>query len=70
VKPLIVSALAFLTLGTSQLRLRSSRALKAGAAKVDITLAESELPAELRRHTRSPVRARDRARQRLARLRR
>jgi hypothetical protein len=43
-KPLIVIALAFLTLGTSQPGLAQQPALKAGAAKVDITLAESELP--------------------------
>src|SRR4030095_12910787 len=43
-KPLIVAALAFLTLGTSQLGLAQQPALKAGAAKLDITLAESELP--------------------------
>src|SRR5678810_396695 len=43
-KPLVVTALAFLTLGTSQLGLAQQPALKAGAAQVDIALAESELP--------------------------
>src|SRR4030095_17083339 len=43
-KPLIVAALAFLTLGTSQLGLAQQPALKAGAAKVDHTRAENELP--------------------------
>jgi predicted neutral ceramidase superfamily lipid hydrolase len=44
VKPLIVTALAFLTLGTSLQAFAQQPRLKAGAAKVDITMAESELP--------------------------
>src|SRR6185436_5497351 len=47
-KPLIVTALLFLTLGVSQQSFAQAGLaqpeLKAGAAKVDITLGESELP--------------------------
>ena len=43
-KPLKITALAFLILGISQLGLAQQQAFKAGAAKVDITLAENELP--------------------------
>src|SRR6185369_13697614 len=42
-KPLIVTALVLLALGSSQQSFAQS-SLKAGAAKVDITLAENELP--------------------------
>ena len=47
-KPLIVTALAFLAFGTSQQSFAQAGlaqpVLKAGAAKVDITPAENELP--------------------------
>ena len=47
-KPLIVTALVFLALGTSQQSFAQAGlaqpVLKAGAAKVDVTPAENELP--------------------------